>query len=452
MSEEEKEGLIGEIEHGPSKFDQFLEKNFKLLIIGAVVIALAAAAFVVLKELKKDKEHTAGAGLADATDSSDYQKVIDKHSGTNAAGTAQILLANQQWQDGQQDKSIGTLTNFISEQPDPPAIPTAQLSLGQRYASQGKNDLAKEQFLAVTNNDNGNYIGAFAHIALGNLEKAAGNKDAALGYYEQARDGYPNNSPVSPSSKFLATQLIDTIDSTAPEAVAAEPAPSEAELKLPTPPESPSLPIPSTPETTTEAPSAEDQTAPAQLSEEAPAPDTETEEATDPAVVEATEMPETPAPSFIPDTAEGEDAAPALSDKVRKFAHKLTSVNAEDEAALNKIYQDLANDGGSNFLYRIPFATGETGVPSAHQEALIAKLKAANPEATLVTIGYADTRGDDALNKRLSYGRAREVASWIKSTLGTESGLETFSMGETDRFSKDDFSKNRVVEVWQITE
>jgi len=156
--------------------------------------------------------------------------------------------------------------------------------------------------------------------------------------------------------------------------------------------------------------------------------------------------------SFVPEAAEGEEASPALSDKVRAFAGKLTSIDAADEAALDKVYQDLANDGSSNFLYRIPFATGETGVPSAHQEALIAKLKAADPKATLVTIGYADVRGDDALNKKLSYGRAREVAAWIKSTLGNDSALESFSMGETDRFSKENFSKNRVVEVWQINE
>jgi len=50
----------------------------------------------------------------------------------------------------------------------------------------------------------------------------------------------------------------------------------------------------------------------------------------------------------------------------------------------------------------------------------------------------------------LSYGRAKEVGAWIKSTLGSDTNLESFSMGETDRFSRTEFSKNRVVEIWQI--
>lgn len=143
---------------------------------------------------------------------------------------------------------------------------------------------------------------------------------------------------------------------------------------------------------------------------------------------------------------------PKLSKKAKGLINKLKNVNPEDEKALDGIYADLAKDGSSGFLYRIPFATGETGVPGPHQEALIAKLKSANPGATLVTIGYADTRGDDEQNKQLSYGRAKEVGEWITKTLGSGTKLESASMGETDRFSKSDFAKNRVVEVWQVME
>ncbi len=149
--------------------------------------------------------------------------------------------------------------------------------------------------------------------------------------------------------------------------------------------------------------------------------------------------------SFVPQV-EGADPAPALSENVQNFAQKLRALEGAGETA----YGDFSADGKSRFLYRIPFATGETGVPESHQKALINKLKQAGKDGTLITIGYADTRGDDALNHRLSYGRAKEVGAWIKSTVGEDASLESFSMGETDRFSKSDFSKNRVVEVWQV--
>jgi len=153
--------------------------------------------------------------------------------------------------------------------------------------------------------------------------------------------------------------------------------------------------------------------------------------------------------AFLPTFEEG--ATPVeLSEKAVNLARRLDGINVSDPATLDAIYEKFGNSGDSQFLYRIPFATGETGVPASHQNALIAKLKEADPNATLVTIGYADVRGDDALNKKLSYGRAKEIGEWIKSTLGNNTNIEAFSMGETDRFSKDEFSKNRVVEVWQI--
>lgn len=149
-------------------------------------------------------------------------------------------------------------------------------------------------------------------------------------------------------------------------------------------------------------------------------------------------------PSFVP-TPDAE----ALSEKATALAHKLTRIQIPEGANIDELYAKLNAGGDSNFLYRITFATGETGVPEAHRKALIEKLQSVDPDATLVTIGYADTRGDDAQNKKLSYGRAKEVGAWIK-TVSKDSNLESFSMGETDRFSRTEFSKNRVVEVWQI--
>ena len=154
-------------------------------------------------------------------------------------------------------------------------------------------------------------------------------------------------------------------------------------------------------------------------------------------------------PSFVPDS---EDGAPSikLSEKAAGLARGLSSIKVPDGGDLDSLYASFGADNDSQFLYRIPFATGQTGVPSSHETALITKLKEADPNATIVTIGYADVRGDDALNKRLSYGRAKEIGEWIKGTIGSDTSIESFSMGETDRFSKSDFSKNRVVEVWQI--
>ena len=40
---------IGEIEHGPSKFEQFLDQNQKKLIIGVLVIIAAVSTLIVMR-------------------------------------------------------------------------------------------------------------------------------------------------------------------------------------------------------------------------------------------------------------------------------------------------------------------------------------------------------------------------------------------------------------------
>ena len=148
-------------------------------------------------------------------------------------------------------------------------------------------------------------------------------------------------------------------------------------------------------------------------------------------------------PSFIPtpDTV-------ALSEKATALAQKLTRIQIPESADIDELYTKLNAGGDSNFMYRITFATGEIGVPEAHRQALIQKLQSIEAGATLVTVGYADTRGDDALNKKLSYNRAQEVGAWIKTR--NDVNLESFSIGETDRFNRIEVVKNRVVEIWQL--
>ena len=129
---------IAEIDHGPSKFEQFLDNHQTKLIIGAILIALGVLGYVIWSGLQEAEEHDAGSALLKADEVADYQDVIKKYPSSNASASAMPLLADLQWQDSQPD-AISTLQDFIAQHPEHPAVDTANVSLGLRLLEQGKN-------------------------------------------------------------------------------------------------------------------------------------------------------------------------------------------------------------------------------------------------------------------------------------------------------------------------
>ena len=66
---------IGEIEHGPSKLDLFLEKNFKYILVAVIVVAVAVTVFMVTGVMNQSAREEAGAALMNAETSAEYVQV-----------------------------------------------------------------------------------------------------------------------------------------------------------------------------------------------------------------------------------------------------------------------------------------------------------------------------------------------------------------------------------------
>ena len=103
---------IAEIDHGPSKFEQFLDNHQKKLLVAAILLLLGVIGYVVWSGLQEAEQHEAGAAFVKADEVADYQGVIKQYPGSNAAASSMPLLADMQWQDSQPD-SIQTLQNFL---------------------------------------------------------------------------------------------------------------------------------------------------------------------------------------------------------------------------------------------------------------------------------------------------------------------------------------------------
>jgi predicted negative regulator of RcsB-dependent stress response len=185
---------LGEISQAPAKFEQFLDRNQKSLVVFALLLAVGAAGLVVYRGVQQGQEESAGAALSSAGDLSSLQSILREFPDSTAAGSARVLLADQQWEEGQQDAAIETLRSFLSSNPKHPARHTARASLGSKLFSQGKNPEAREVFNALVADEGGRFLAPYALISLGDIARAEGDVAAAQAFYQQANSDYPANS------------------------------------------------------------------------------------------------------------------------------------------------------------------------------------------------------------------------------------------------------------------
>ncbi len=230
---------IAEIDHGPSKFDQFLDQHTSKLVIGAILIALGVIGYVIYSGLARAKAEEAGASVIAAENASDYQDVIKSWPKTKSAESAMLLLAGVQWEESQAD-SIQTLRDFLSNHPEHPAAATAKVSLGLRLAEQDKKDEAITLLTEVANDANASFIAPLACITLGDLAKVSGNTNQAKTWYEKATE-----DPAEQGNTYLDTAqariaLVNALPPTkiqpAPPAPATPPTPNAPTPTIPTPP------------------------------------------------------------------------------------------------------------------------------------------------------------------------------------------------------------------------
>ena len=230
---------LAEISQGPNAFEQFLDRNQRNLIILAVLLALGAAALVIYRGIEQSHQETAGAAFNKADDLAALQAVITEHADTTAARSAMVLLADRQWTAGQQDAAIETLRKFIAANPDHPAQPAAQASLGAKLMSQGKAADATAVFQALADDSKAGFIAPYALICLGDIAKAASDLDKAAAAYNRVKTDFPD-------SGFLdtATKRITTLKTKPPLEIEPPPAP-----KTDLPPTAPTaaVPVPAAP-------------------------------------------------------------------------------------------------------------------------------------------------------------------------------------------------------------
>lgn len=192
---------LGEIEQGPSKFDEFLENNQKKLLLFCLLIVIGVSGWIVINGMREAKERNAGEALVAAKDMGDFRNVIEQFAGTAAAGTAQVELAQRQWEDGLREDAIKTLKDFIENNAAHAAHPSARMALASFYLEQGEMEQGTALLEELADDQQAGHVAPLALIRLGDVESAAGNVEAAREAYTRVSDP---ESKSAPQVKFLS--------------------------------------------------------------------------------------------------------------------------------------------------------------------------------------------------------------------------------------------------------
>ncbi len=250
---------IAELEHGPSKFEEFLENNQKKLMILASLIFLGVLAYVFMTGLAKKNATEAGEAFMLATDEDSLNKVITDYSSSQTAGTAAMAISELRTTD---DDRIAALDHFISNYPEHPGVPAKLLELALIHINAGNNADAEDTLKSLISNDQSDYLAPRANIALADIAVSNNQLEKAKQIYTDIKNS---------ESRFnnVAAERLLYLNAKEPVIVKQAPVPTPSPTPtLPTPPTS-SDPIQIVPSAT---PSASPTTAPAVIptTEEAP--------------------------------------------------------------------------------------------------------------------------------------------------------------------------------------
>jgi predicted negative regulator of RcsB-dependent stress response len=176
---------IAEIEQGPSKFEEFLDKNQKKLVILAILIFLGVLAYVFMTGLEKKKAADAGALFMQASDEESFNKIITEHSSSPSAGTAAMAIAQLRTTD---DDRTAALNHFIDTYPDHPGVPAKLLELALVQMNAGKNSDAENTLNKLISNDKSEYLIPRAKIALADILASENELEKAEKIYKEIKD------------------------------------------------------------------------------------------------------------------------------------------------------------------------------------------------------------------------------------------------------------------------
>jgi TolA-binding protein len=112
------------------------------ILIGFLILLLAAAGWGVFRFYSSKRENDAAAQLGAANSVEDFRNVISQFAGTRAGGSAYLMLGGKQRGEGQFAESNKTLQDFIDKNSKNELVPSAKMTMAANLESLKKTDEA----------------------------------------------------------------------------------------------------------------------------------------------------------------------------------------------------------------------------------------------------------------------------------------------------------------------
>lgn len=208
------------------------------LLAGIAVMLLAAIAYGGYLFYQQRRETNAAEALAAAKTAGDFQNVISQYSGTPAAASAYLLLAEQQRSDGKFSDANATLQKFVIEFPKNELVSTARMSMAANLESLGKADDALSTYQKLVAADPHSFNAPLALISEVPLLKAKGQTEEARKVCERIVSEYRDSYVIGEATRqmrLLQPKIVDA-PSPAPSVAPNASAPAAAASTAPTTP------------------------------------------------------------------------------------------------------------------------------------------------------------------------------------------------------------------------
>jgi len=122
-----------------------------------------------------------------------------------------------------------------------------------------------------------------------------------------------------------------------------------------------------------------------------------------------------------------------------------------------RLYTRVDRAHGMGKVITIPFAKASRTVGPKEIEQLRSALQSPqvanllkDPTVVFVLLGFADLRGDERINQKISLDRAENISQTLKEKCGMQNVTQPVGMGGSALFDSGKLAKNRVVEVWAV--
>ncbi|MEA3186190.1 MAG: hypothetical protein QOD99_20 [Chthoniobacter sp.] len=156
------------------------------------------------------------------------------------------------------------------------------------------------------------------------------------------------------------------------------------------------------------------------------------------------------APNLDPQSEENQK----VKAEVLKRIDLMPNISADNK---DKLYMSVERARKMGRVLIIPFAKGKTALSPADVDAIKAELGSPqlrelmqDPTCVFVILGFADTKGDEKTNLRVTQERAQNALSALRDKCGVINVMHAVAMGGSSLFDAQGVEKNRAVEIWAV--